>query len=53
MAKFTQKTLNLLLDEVIDQYFSDDTQQHGFGLWEVIEYVKGKYQEEIGTLEKE
>ena len=48
---FTKKTLDLILDEVIEEYFADDTQMHGLGLWEVIEIVKVKYAEEIATLE--
>lgn len=49
--EFTQQTLNKLLEEIIEEYFSDDTQRYGLGMWEVIEYVKGKYEEEIATLE--
>lgn len=48
--KFTKKTLNKILDEIIEEYFSDDTIENGYGLWEVIEYVKPKYKEEINTL---
>lgn len=47
---FTQKTLNILLDEIIDEYFSDETIEYGLGLWEVIDYVKRKYSDEIATL---
>lgn len=49
--KFTQQTLNSMLDRVIDEYFSDDWQ--GSGLWEVVNYVQWLYQEEIDTLEEE
>lgn len=51
--KFTQKTLKILLDEIIDEYFADDTIENGLGMWEVIEYVKNKYTDEILTLPKE
>lgn len=48
---FTKKTLDKLLDEVIEEYFAEDTQMHGLGLWEVMEIVKVKYAREIETLE--
>lgn len=39
--------------EIIDEYFADDTIEYGLGMWEVIEYVKNKYTDEIATLPKE
>lgn len=47
--KFTKKTLNEMLEKVIDEYFTDEPT---LGLWEVIEYVKDIYEEEISTLEE-
>lgn len=49
-VRFTQKTLDIILEEIIDEYFSEDTQKYGLGLWEVMEYVKGKYYQEISRL---
>ena len=46
--KFTKMTLHLMMEAIIDQYFADNNTS---GLWEVIEYVKGIYEEEINTLE--
>lgn len=46
--KFTKMTLHLMMEAIIEEYFTDD---NTLGLWEVIEYVKGIYQEEINTLE--
>lgn len=44
--KFTKQTLNAMLDRIIDEYFKDDFDG---GLWEVIDYVKWLYDEEIDT----
>ena len=46
--KFTKMTLHLMMEAIIEEYFTDG---NTLGLWEVIEYVKGIYQEEINTLE--
>ena len=47
---FTKQILNAMLDRIIDEYFEDDYQG---GLWEVMEYVKDLYKDEIETLEEE
>lgn len=46
--KFTKQTLNAMLERIVDEYFSDE--EHNLGLWEIIEYVKVLYSEEINTL---
>lgn len=49
-VKFTQKTLQDLLEEISDEYFSEDTAEYGLGLWDVIDAVKNRYDEEISSL---
>lgn len=46
--KFSKNTLDALLERVIDEYFAED---NNVSLWEVIEYVKGLYKEEIDSLD--
>lgn len=46
---FTRKTLDLILERIIDEYFQDDYQG---GLWETIEYVKNLYEDEITSLDE-
>lgn len=46
--KFTKTTLESMLEEIIDVFHEEDNQM---GMWEVIEYVKGLYADEIETLE--
>lgn len=48
--EFTRKTLNTILDEVVDEYFSDETIENGYGLMDVIESVIAGYTEEIESL---
>lgn len=48
MPKFNKKVLNAMLERIIDEYFAEDNQS---GMWEVIEYVKGLYSEQIDTLD--
>lgn len=47
--KFTKQTLNEMLEMIIDEYFKDDFDG---GLWEIIEYVKALYSDEIDSLEE-
>lgn len=49
---FTKEILDNLLDDIIDEYFSEDTQRDNIGLWEVVENVKLKYEAEIESLRK-
>lgn len=51
--KFTKQLLDEMLEKIIEEYFSDETIENGYGLWEVIEYVKALYSDEIDTLEVE
>ena len=46
--KFSKTTLNNMLEEIIDEFHSEDNQM---GMWECINYVKEAYKEEINTLE--
>lgn len=48
MTKFNKDTLNEMLEKIMDEYFKAD---NDLGLWEIVEYVKGLYEEEINTLE--
>lgn len=44
----TKKLFNQILEEIITEYFDEEFTG---GLWEVIEYIKVKYEKEINTLE--
>lgn len=46
---FNQATLNLILDEIVEEYFAEEL--YDFGLMDVIEAVKAKYADVIATLE--
>lgn len=48
--KFTKNTLDNLLDEVLQIYFADIGTTP---IWEIVDYVKEKYKDEIDTLEEE
>lgn len=48
MPKFNKKVLNEMLERIIDEFFDEKNQS---GMWEVIEYVKGLYSDEIDTLD--
>lgn len=48
--KFNRSFLDKFLDEIIEEYFSEDTIKYGLGMWEVIDYVKRKYSDEIYSL---
>ena len=50
---FTLGTLNLILDEIVEEFFSDETIMYGYGLMDVIDAVKAKYSDEISSLEIE
>lgn len=48
--KFKIRTLDKLLEEIITEYFSDETIEYGYGMWEVIHAVRARYADEIETL---
>ncbi|MBU5311885.1 hypothetical protein KQI38_07570 [Tissierella carlieri] len=47
--KFTQTTLNSMLDEIIETFFEED---NCMSLGECIDYIKNNYKDEIDTLEE-
>lgn len=46
--KFSKETLDAILEDISNEYFAEDNQ---LGFWEIMEYVKGLYQDEINTLD--
>lgn len=47
-AKFNKNTLDEMLEKIMEEYFKVD---NDLGLWEIVEYVKDLYRDEINTLE--
>lgn len=47
---FSKKTLDAILEDISEFYFEDGNL---LGLWEVMEYVKSVYKDEIDTLDDE
>lgn len=47
--KFTKHTLNLLLEDIVKEYFSEEPHD---SLQDTIDYVIAKYEKEISTLEE-
>lgn len=45
---FSKDTLNRILEDIREEYFADDNQ---LGFWEIVEYVKRLYTDEINTLD--
>ena len=48
--KFNRSLLDKMLEEIITEYFSDETIEYGYGMWEVIHAVRARYKDEIETL---
>lgn len=46
--KFSKETLDAILEDISNEYFAEDNQ---LGFWEIVEYVKGLYADEINTLD--
>ena len=46
--KFSEETLNAILGDIREEYFKDDNE---LSFWEIVEYVKSLYSQEIDTLD--
>lgn len=48
--EFRRSDVNRIVNVIVEKYFSDNPMEYGLRFWEIMEYVKLRYKEDIAGI---